>query len=364
MIAPAISLVAISRQLHLRLALLLAVALASLLFASALPQAGRATAIAASPSTGDVPVSILAWADLPKSEPRSAELSGVAWDSAAGTLYAIADDSPRIVPLLPSADYQTWTFGDPIAVTIPMEWDGEGIVQTPDGFIVSNEFGPSIVELDRAGDPIGEVIVPAHFTRILRNRGFEALTLSPDGRYLFTANEAPLEGDGPQPSVESGGVVRILRIDRTTGTATEYAYRTDPIPVAGDGADRGVVEMVALSASELLVMERSFIPNFGNNVRIYRVGIGGATDVLGTDNLTDATPALAKTLLVDLADLDDSDFPEQRQPQPNKILDNFEAMALGPVLPDGRRILFVVSDDNQRDTQTARILVLAVAGLP
>jgi hypothetical protein len=245
-----------------------------------------------------------------------------------------------------------------------MEWDGEGIVLTPDGFIISNEFGPSIFEVSRSGETAGQIDAPAHFTRILRNRGFEALALSPDGRFLFAANESPLEGDGPQPSADAGGLVRILRVDRTTGAATEFAYRTDAIPVAGEGADRGVVEMVALSSTDLLVMERSFIPSFGNNVRLYRVGVGGVADVLGIDNLTDATPVVAKTLLVDLADLDDAAFPEPRQPQPNKILDNFEAMALGPALPDGRRILFVVSDDNKRDTQTARILVLAVAGLP
>lgn len=364
MIAPPASRVAISRRSNLRLVPLLVLACVAVAVGPAIRRADSAEALtASSTAAGAASVSILAWADFPKSEPRGAELSGIAWDSATNTLYAITDDRPQIIPIRPSAGYQTWTFGEPIAVSIPIEWDGEGIVLTPDGFIISNEFGPSIFELDRAGGTAGEVTVPAHFTRILRNRGFEALALSPEGRYLFTANESPLEGDGPQPSADTGGLVRILRIDRTMGTAAEYAYRTDPIPVAGEGADRGVVEMVALSATELLVMERSFIPDFGNNVRIYRVGIGAAADVLSIDNLTDATPVVAKTLLVDLADLDDSAFPEPRQPQPNKILDNFEALALGPVLPDGRRILFVVSDDNKRDTQTARILVLAVTGL-
>jgi hypothetical protein len=365
MIAPPASRVAIRRRLNLRLIPLLVLTFVAVAADLAIRRADRAEAmIASSTAAGAASVSILAWADFPKSEPRGAELSGITWDSATNTLYAITDDSPRIVPIRPGPDFQTWTFDEPIPVNVPIEWDGEGIALTPSGFIVSNEFGPSIFELDRAGRPAGEVTVPAHFIRILRNRGFEALALSPDGRYLFTANESPLDGDGPQPSADAGGVVRILRIDRTTGMVTEYAYRTDPIPVAGDGADRGVVEMVALSATELLVMERSFIPDFGNNVRIYRVGIGAAADVLGIDNLTDAAPVVAKTLLVDLADLDDGEFPEPRQPQPNKILDNFEGLALGPVLPDGRRILFVVSDDNKRDTQTARILVLAVTGLP
>jgi hypothetical protein len=310
-------------------------------------------------------VSILAWFDFPRSDPRSAELSGVAWDAASGTLYAITDDAPRIIPIRPSPDYRNWAFGEPIAISVPDEmWDGEGIVLTGDGFIISTEIGPKVYELDRAGQSVGEVPVPAHFSRILRNRGFEALGISPDGRHLFFANEGPLEGDGPQPGEAAGGMVRIVRYDRVSRQTTEYAYLTDPIPPpAGEGADRGVVEIVALSGTDLLILERSFIPNFGNDVRIYRASVAGAANVLDVANLTAQTPTIVKTLLVDLGSLPDAEFPMPRQPQPNRILDNYEAMTLGPALADGRRVLFVVSDDNKRDTQTPRVLVLAVAGL-
>jgi len=312
---------------------------------------------------GGAPVTILAWFDFPKSDPRSAELSGVAWDNTTRTLYAITDDQPQIIPLRPSADFRTWSFGDPIAIDVPEMWDGEGIALAEDGFFISNEFGPAVFLLNRAGRMQAAVPIPAHFQRIIRNRGFEALSLTPDGRYLFTANEGPLEGDGPQPSAEATGVVRILRYDRNTLAQTEFAYRTDTIFAPGEGGDRGVVDFAAISGIDLLVMERSFVPNVGNNVRIYRVSLAGAPNVINMENLGPSTIGVAKTLLVDLASLPDGDFPEPRQPQPNRILDNFEALALGPALPDGRRILFVVSDDNKRETQTPRILVLAVAGL-
>ena len=49
--------------------------------------------------------------------------------------------------------------------------------------------------------------------------------------------------------------------------------------------------------------------------------------------------------------------------QPNPILDNFEALGLGPVTADGRRIIFVTSDDNARATQVPRVVVLAIRGL-
>lgn len=341
---------------------LLAVFVLGPLLASELP-VGRQPASSGPALAGGVPVTILAWYDFPKSDPRSAELSGVAWENATRTLYAITDDQPQIIPLRPSADYRMWSFGDPIAVDIPEMWDGEGIALADGDFFISNEFGPAVFALNSVGRWQSAVPVPAHFRRILRNRGFEALSLTPDGRYLFTANEGPLEGDGPQPSAEAGGVVRILRYDRTTLAQVEYAYRTDPVFAPGEGGDRGVVDFAALSGTDLLVMERSFVPNVGNNVRIYRVSLAGAANVIDIENLGPTTPSVAKTLLVDLASLPDGDFPEPRQPQPNRILDNFEALALGPTLPDGRRILFVVSDDNKRDTQTPRILVLAVAGL-
>ena len=46
--------------------------------------------------------------------------------------------------------------------------------------------------------------------------------------------------------------------------------------------------------------------------------------------------------------------------QPNPLLDNFEALTLGPVLPDGRQSLVLVSDDNFNRSQTTRVIVLAV----
>ena len=336
---------------------------AVLLGRTPLPPGTVLSSVEAASVGGGAPVTILAWYDFPKSDARSAELSGIVWDNATRTLYAITDDAPRIIPLRPGPDYRMWTFGEPIAVGVPEEWDGEGIALTETGFFISNEFGPRIFELDRMGQAVAEVPVPAQYTRILRNRGFEALTLSPDGRYLFAANESPLEGDGPQPSVAAGGLVRILRFDRVTLQQAEFAYRTDPVFAPGEGGDRGVVDMAALSGTDLLVMERSFVANVGNNVVIHRVSLAGAENVLDVVNLSEQTPSVAKTRLVDLADLPDDEFPLPLQPQPNRILDNFEALSLGPALPDGRRVLFVVSDDNKRDTQIPRLLVLAVAGL-
>ena len=56
---------------------------------------------------------------------------------------------------------------------------------------------------------------------------------------------------------------------------------------------------------------------------------------------------MGKHLLVDMVDLG-------IQP------DNLEAMAFGPRLPDGRRSLILVSDNNFNPSQTTQFIVLAL----
>lgn len=317
---------------------------------------------------GGGPVSVYGFYDLPRDLSSSHDISGLAWDAEAGILWGIRDRDNTIVALRPSPDFRSWSFAPDLTVDVGTDqWDGEGIVRTERGFFITNEFGPRIYEINLAGQIVAEMPIHARFSRIRPNLSFEALSRSPDYRYLFTANEQALETDGPVATLDAGTTVRIVRYDRNAGNqSAEYAYRTDAVfarPIGSGTGDRGVVEIVALSATDLLVMERSFVPGVGNNVRIYRVNLAGAADVRQEENLGPHTPVLAKTLVVDLADLPDGGFPTPLQPQPNRILDNFEGMALGPRLPDGRRLLFLVSDDNSRATQTPRLLTLAIAGL-
>jgi len=313
---------------------------------------------------GKSAVSLLAFYDFPREDARGKELSGIVWDDARRSLWAIRDGAPQLVELRPSADWTRWSFGEQLDLTLPIEWDGEGIALTgTGGFFIANEFGPYLLELDARGGLVAQASLPAHFDRIRRNLSLESLSLTPDGRYLFTGNEAALEGDGALATLDAGTLTRIVRYDRVTTALVEFAYRTDPIFARGESGDRGMVEIAALSENDILVMERSFVAGVGNNVRIYRVSLAGASNAVAVENLAPDTRALAKTLLVDLTELPESGFPPPLQQQPHRALDNFEGLALGPRLPDGRRLLFVVSDDNARATQTPRILVLAVDGL-
>jgi hypothetical protein len=307
--------------------------------------------------------SILAWYDLPKEDRRSVELSGIAWDEGSSTLFAVTDDAPSIVRLVLSDDFKSVSFGEAISVAVSDPWDGEGIAQTSSGFLISNETGPHIYELDSAGQFVRELQVPAHFDRIRPNLSLESLTVADGGRYIFTANEQALNGDGPQSTPEAGTMVRIVRHDRVTAATLEWAYMTDAVFAAGADGGNGVVDLAALSPSDLLVLERSFVDGVGNSVRIYRVTLNEPTEILDVEALAPETSVVSKTLLLDLATLPEDNFPPSLQPQPSRILDNFEGLALGPMLLDGRRVLFLISDDNRRATQIPRLLILAVPGL-
>ena len=179
-------------------------------------------------------------------------------------------------------------------------FDGEGLTLTRSGdLLASSETEPSIRRFDAEGDLIEELPVPQKFRvapegQAQRNQTFESLALAPGGRSLFTAVEGALAPDGQTAAGENR--IRILRYeDRGPGgfePVEEYFYLAE--------SGQGVVEIVALSEDELLVLERGFQSGVGNTVRVFRVSLNGAEDVSDEPSL--AAPgleALEKELLVD-----------------------------------------------------------------
>jgi hypothetical protein len=296
--------------------------------------------------------------DLPVSDSRSRELSGATWDAKTRTLWAVQDDRPRIVALLPDAELRTWRFGEAIDIDADGPFDLEGIVQVPDGFIVSSEIGPRIIELDPRGRFRREIPLPLRFNDALQNRSVESLSLSPSGRFLFTTTEIALKNDGGGATHSAGTRVRILRLDRESGDVSEHSYATDAAQYAEQ--EWGVSDLAARSDSDLLVMERGWSRAHGNSVRIYDTALDARASCGDVDRLSSTSPVLAKTLRVDLATLTAGGLPAPKQPQPSPLLENYEGLALGPKLSNGRSSLILVSDDNQHDNQFARILVLSV----
>jgi hypothetical protein len=173
----------------------------------------------------------------------------------------------------------------------PSGLDPEGIVALEDGsFILSEEFGPSLVRLDAGGRVLGryvpqgsvlkEAAYPVHPTlppiagRRHLNRGFEAVAVLEDPQRLLLAFQSPLS----HPDVEAHRRARHVRfwcIDAASMRAeTQYLYPLDaPDTFLRDCAkedidwsDLKVSEIVALAGGDLLVLERA-----SETTKIYRV---------------------------------------------------------------------------------------------
>ena len=238
-------------------------------------------------------------------------------------------------------------------------FDGEGIALAPSGnLLVSSETEPSIREFSPAGKLIGELPVPSFFrtgkgTGTRGNQGFESLSLAPDGRTLWTANERALQQDAPDEK-ERPSPVRLLRYERQGERfvpGAQLVYEVEPIvfPMNKPGTGfsvRGVAELLALPSGDLLAIEREYVEGRGMRIQLFLASLAGATDVSGIGALAGAsyTP-VRKTLLYDFA-------------RAGFLPDNIEGIAFGPRLANGSRTLVLVSDNNFELFQQTQVVAL------
>ena len=176
----------------------------------------------------------------------------------------------------------------------PSGFDTEGLAATRDGgFWVTDEYGPSLVRLDAEGQvtlrlvPEGTSLAGARYpvhaslppiaARRHLNRGFEAVALSQDERWLFVAFQSPL--DHPDAAAhEAARHVRIWRLDAATlEVDAQYAYPLDPPARFLRDLEEGPLELEDLKVCELaragedswFVLERATLSS-----KVYRVRVG------------------------------------------------------------------------------------------
>ena len=175
------------------------------------------------------------------------------------------------------------------------DFDAEGIALTHQGeLLIASEgraaganalFQTEVRQYSLDGTLLATLPVPNRFLippapggQGVGNLVFESMALSPNGRSLFTANETPLTADGV--TSEREGRIRILQYeDRGPGgfvPVAEYFYLMEPARNSTGALEVGVAEIIALSETELLVLERGFVGGVGNTVRIFRVSLKGA----------------------------------------------------------------------------------------
>jgi hypothetical protein len=222
---------------------------------------------------------------------------------------------------------------------------------------------PFVRHATRDGRYISTLPLPSMFsvsadrkTGPRNNQSFEGMSFSRDGRTLWVSLEGPMYQDGPAPDPVNGAVNRITHFARDGKVLGQYAYPLGAIPAApgkGKYADNGISEIVAISATRLLVMERSGVQaddgKYTDYVRIYEIDTAGATDIQKEPTLQGASYQLVKKRLV--LDIGQLNLP---------IVDNLEGMSFGPVLANGHGSLVLISDDNFGKNQVTQLLLFEI----
>jgi hypothetical protein len=338
-------------------------------------------------------------------------LSGIDYDSANGRYLAISDDRSSFNPAryydlnlnlaqfnknqTPGAAGVTFTSvttiltpgGSAFAINTvdpeSMRLHNGSLFWTNEGQRSGAGFqNPTVQEMNLNGSYVRDFAVPAHYNPsgsvgalaegdkgIRNNLAFESLTLSNDGRTLYTATENSLAQDDALPAtVLNGSKSRVLAFDVNSGNPVgEYVYTTDavvdlPNPIT-NFATNGLVELLNTPglSDTFIAVERSFsagITGTGNNIRLYLTSLSNATNLLGVDDL-DSAPAftsMSKELLLDLSTLTNSDGSAL-------ALDNIEAITWGQTF-NGNPTLILASDNNFSATQFTQFLAFEVKPVP
>jgi hypothetical protein len=317
-------------------------------------------------------------------------LSSMIYDASRGVYYVLSDDRSEINPSrfytvdisVTSQELEVNFLGVTFLTDRqgnlfdPFEIDPEGLELARPGYLIVSTEGdddttpltdPFVERFNLVGRQNQSYPVPDKFlysvpgNHVRDNLGFESLTVTPNGRYLYAAAENALLLDGPISTLTNGSPSRVIEFDQNRRRAlAEYLYCVEPIPNApnppGAFADNGLVELQALdNRGTFLAMERSFAVGFGNTIVLYEITTRGAADISETPvlGLAGCPPPgsgqMDKRLVADF-ELDLGVDP-----------DNVEGLALGPRLPNGRYLLIAVSDNNFSGGQITQFIALSVA---
>ena len=214
-------------------------------------------------------------------------------------------------------------------------------------YVWQDRLDPCTTGVVAVPSPIVAVSLPEPLRGHRRNKGIEAMCLSPDDRALWLALEDAHPEDGPVATTEHGALVRLVRMDAMPGVSkflpeanlpTQWwFYELDPaaggkFPHLPDPFN-GLAELCALPDGRLLALERTYglRTRSPSDPRASLIAISiYLVDPLAAARTAAAErpPVLAKTLLW----------------RGLTGRANYEGMTLGPELSDGSRALLLVSD--------------------
>ncbi|UPK70300.1 esterase-like activity of phytase family protein [Chitinophaga filiformis] len=239
-------------------------------------------------------------------------------------------------------------------------WSSEGERIISEQANIIND--PGIYDIDTIGRYLDSYPLPAQFHMHAtengprRNGVFEGLGFTPNGRHMFVSLEEPRYEDGPRADLrDTTAYTRIIKYDlRTRQPIAQYAYKLEPVahPSIPGNAFRvnGISDILVLSETQLLVMERSYSTGVkSNTIRVFKVDLQHATDIKAVNSLRENPHFLPaqKSLLLNFDDLD-------------TFVDNVEGMTFGPILPNGHRSLIFVVDNNFDKNEETQFYIFEV----
>jgi len=228
--------------------------------------------------------------------------------------------------------------------------DNNQILLTSEGHI-KRQKNPMLFSLNYKGETNKIFEIPSQFysnslQKPRHNGTLEGMCQSIDGKGIWIAMELPLEMDGPEPKTsKTNSPVRITYINTNNQKLhKQFAYKLDAIAKQpkGDFAVNGLTEILEYDKNKFFIVERSFssgLGNQGNTVKIFKVNVEKATNIVSYESLINAKyRTCTKELLFDLEDI--------RDKLTNNSVDNIEGISFGPKLPNGNMTLLLVADNN------------------
>ncbi|MCM1992148.1 esterase-like activity of phytase family protein [Oceanirhabdus seepicola] len=157
--------------------------------------------------------------------------------------------------------------------------DVEGIAMDSNGHIwVCDEYGPFIIEYDDEGNELRRFSpgngIPDIFKERHPNRGFEAITVTPNGN-IYAAVQSILDIKGE--TYDTGTFIRILEVNPMSGETREFAYPHD-IKEYKRSRDGKIGDMYAISDNKILLIEQGKSKKGKRNI-LYLIDIDKADDI-------------------------------------------------------------------------------------
>lgn len=293
-------------------------------------------------------------------------LSALAFDG--GKLWMLSDDRGKFAPprvftgALTVEPKIEWTIAEshelkniPDVKKLTRTLDPEGFVRLPSGeWLVTSEADTDrkpresnrLMKFTSDGKYVADFDFPSEIQPektgrqtkgTMNNFGPEGLSICPDGS-LWTAIERPLVQ-------AKDSAVRFDRWEQKDGvfTAKDVRFYEPERPVSSENELlRGVSDILCLPDGKLLVLERS--------ATITAKGLGFGGGIFTADCAKDKC---VKSEVLhfgrDLAKLRD-----------HKPVANFEGLAFGPVLKDGRKTVLMISDDNFSGSSGSELVVMTL----